>query len=628
MDRPLIIFISSAIGEFLAERKALKAALERWPFVHAWVFEEETAYSEHLKSGYLRRAAEADFFVVLIGEQPSGPVEEEFATALNANRPILPFVRNSKKAKAWARALFEKYQASDRFKYAGFDAQEDLELKVIEAVGETILYRVRLTSRQALQLVTAHSQPRLSPTKRQELDRAYLAEVVQKYEFWRTHYMPLAAIARLRPEPIPAVAPHEFLPRGFEVLLREKLRPEERERHEEPKTEHYDDLRDAIEKHGDLILLGDPGAGKTTTLWGLMLDYAQRAQANPRSPLPLFIELGHYDGRSDILDFLRTELVLASKGDMAGKVYPAHRHLAAHLGEYLDDGRLILLFDALNEMPQAGYADSIRRLGAFRDAHRGNRFIFTCRALDYTVKLDLPEATIQDLDEEAQHDFLAARFPDVGERLFETLHQSHRDLLEIGRNPYMLFMIGCIYWDSEGELPPNSSLLFQSFVNALLEREHKTHPDRWLDAEVQRRVLSDLALAIQYEHGRGTSVPHEWAEQHLTGSVHLDGREATYNPADLLYLGRSASLLDESADGSLRFTHQLLQEYFAAVALLRLGMDSPLLREAARYYTWDEVLVLLAGLMEDATPLVELLMPIDPYLAARCRRFRLLCARR
>jgi hypothetical protein len=229
----------------------------------------------------------------------------------------------------------------------------------------------------------------------------------------------------------------------------------------------------------------------------------------------------------------------------------------------------------------------------------------------------LPEATIQDLDEDVQRDFLTAYFADTGENLFETLRDSHRDLLDIGRNPYMLLMIGQVY-QLQGELPPNRGLLFQSFVNALLERERKTHPDRWLDAEIQLRVLSDLAFAIQREHGRGTSVPREWAGKYLTGGVRVNGRDIAYNSADLLYLARSASLLDESTDGSLRFTHQLLQEYFAAVALLRFGVNDPQVREAARYCSWDEVLVLLAGLMEDATPPVEVVMAVDPYSAARC----------
>jgi flagellar biosynthesis GTPase FlhF len=253
----LAVFISSHIGEFLAERKSLKAALERWPFVRAWAFEAETAYAEPRDAGYLRRAAEADIFVLLLGDQPSDAVENEFATALNAKRPILAFAKRS---------------------------AQDREAKVIEAVGDEILYRFRLTHDQTRQIVQV--LPRLSEPERDELDRAYLAEVAQKYEFWRTRYTPLAAIARLRPEsaPIPAATPAEFLPRGFDVLLREKF-PRERERREmderretREKTEHYDDLRDAVEKHGDLILLGDPGAGKTTTLWWLMYDYAQRAQ--------------------------------------------------------------------------------------------------------------------------------------------------------------------------------------------------------------------------------------------------------------------------------------------------------------------------------------------------------------
>ena len=87
-----------------------------------------------------------------------------------------------------------------------------------------------------------------------------------------------------------------------------------------------------------------------------------------------------------------------------------------------------------------------------------------------------------------------------------------------------------------------------------------------------------------------------------------------------LALARSASLLEQSVDGSVRFSHQLLQEYFAALALLRARAKDTLLREAVRYPHWDEVLVLLAGLMDDSTPLIRLLIPMDPALAVRCYR--------
>lgn len=473
--------------------------------------------------------------------------------------------------------------------------------------------------REALQSIAVRPN-QLSPSERAELDRAYLGEVIHKNQFWRDHYTPLAALVGVPSESasIPTVAPRQFLPRGFDVLVRERATREmDEHRASNEKIEHYDDVCDAIEKHGDLVLLGDPGAGKTTTLWRLMHEYAQRAITDyqlhdPAVKIPILINLGRYDGLSPTLDFLRTELVLSSKDNFANAVYPAHRRVAAHLEEYLDDGHLILLLDALNEMPQAHFADSVRNLEVLRDEHPGNRFIFTCRALDYTVKLDLPEAKIQDLNEDSQRDFLTAYFSDAGAQLLGTLRDSYKDLLELGSNPYMLLMIGQVYqW--EGKLPPNPGLLLQSFVNVLLDREHKTHPDHWLDTEMQVRVLSDLAFAIQREHGSRTTVPREWANKYLT----VDGHEAAYTPTDFLYIARSASILDEAADGSLRFTHQLLQEYFAAVALLRFVAQDQAL-EAARYYSWDEALVLLAGLMDDATTLVEFVMPIDPYLASRC----------
>jgi predicted NACHT family NTPase len=227
-------------------------------------------------------------------------------------------------------------------------------------LGDDILYRIRLTIPETRQLVQA--LPLLSPVQRQQLESEYLAEVMHKYEFWRTHYTPIAAVVRLLKQAVPGSAsmPREFLPRGFDVLVSTGSRVT-------PKS--YRDLRKAIDKHGHLILIGEPGVGKTTTLWRLMLDYSQRAERNSQCPLPVLLSLGRYRRQTEPLEFVRGELLLASKGEKA--IYPAHRRLAAHLEEYLEDGRLILLFDALNEMSQRDYAASVGTLEAFRNAHPG-----------------------------------------------------------------------------------------------------------------------------------------------------------------------------------------------------------------------------------------------------------------
>ncbi len=213
MDKPLTIFVSSSIGEFRAQRRALKAAFKQWPFV-AWVFEEETAHAEARDEGYLRRAAECDVFILILGERETSAVEKEFAMALAANRPVLAFVRNSDKARAWAKSMFDKYRCLDRFKYGVFNMR-NLKPLVIEAVGDTILSRFRLTREETHQLTNA--TPRLMTAEREQLDMDYSLEVAWKYEFWRTHYAPLPARAPLPTATDQNVAalPPEFLPRSF-----------------------------------------------------------------------------------------------------------------------------------------------------------------------------------------------------------------------------------------------------------------------------------------------------------------------------------------------------------------------------------------------------------------------------
>ena len=97
--------------------------------------------------------------------------------------------------------------------------------------------------------------------------------------------------------------------------------------------------------------------------------------------------------------------------------------------------------------------------------------------------------------------------------------------------------------------------------------------------------------------------------------------DAGCKPDELLYLAASATLLDAN-DDTVRFVHQLIQEYFAALAWKeRLATDN-----LKQYWPegwleagdWDETTVLLAGMLDEMTPLVEKLLPVNPALAARC----------
>jgi formylglycine-generating enzyme required for sulfatase activity len=118
-------------------------------------------------------------------------------------------------------------------------------------------------------------------------------------------------------------------------------------------------------------------------------------------------------------------------------------------------------------------------------------------------------------------------------------------------------------------------------------------------------------------------VPWEWAQRVLKRADDL------IEPLHVCQLAQAADIVEFADAGrTLRFTHQLLQEYFAAVALeSKLGfLQWPHIRETYRWHQqtshwqqrirgyiaagtrtgWEETLFMLAGLRENAAYLQEL----------------------
>jgi predicted NACHT family NTPase len=150
------------------------------------------------------------------------------------------------------------------------------------------------------------------------------------------------------------------------------------------------DLREAIRQHRRMVLLGEPGSGKTTTLWDLAYHHACEAQVNAQVPLPIFVPLGGYTGPDPALEYVKAH---------AGALGP-------HLTTLLQDGRAMLLLDALNEMPSVGYHERVRNIQALLSEFRDAPAVVTCRELDYVETLDLHKLEIQPLGPLRQREFV------------------------------------------------------------------------------------------------------------------------------------------------------------------------------------------------------------------------------
>jgi formylglycine-generating enzyme required for sulfatase activity len=181
----------------------------------------------------------------------------------------------------------------------------------------------------------------------------------------------------------------------------------------------------------------------------------------------------------------------------------------------------------------------------------------------------------------------------------------------------MLLMAAQVYAAAGGSLPTNRAQLLSAFVSTLLEREKRRNPTAWVEARHLRTALAELAYAMQRGLGHGTTVERAWALEQLRHAVPDCDAER------LLYLAISSTLVNADAT-TLRFHHQLLQEYFAACELGRRIKSGQSLRHywpADRWWKlsgWEETTILLAGLKTDASALLEQLIPVNPILAVRC----------
>ncbi len=493
--------------------------------------------------------------------------------------------------------------------------------------ADTQHQRLTVTVPDAPAIVLSEQAARdlLPVAARQANERAYLTALLvnPRYSRWARQFVPLAgSLTTAQLPPGWGDVPPEFT----EWMVSGEGAGRQVRRIRLP------DITEATARHAALALLGEPGAGKTTTLHKLALDAAQTRLTTGQGQLPLLLPLADYRGYAAPQAFLKaTWQQYLGPGDIT---------------EHLRQGELLLLCDALNEMPFESDRDYRDKVGAWRrfvGDWPGNRWVFTCRSRDYGEPLGLPQVEIERLDDGRVQAFLGkyltpTRAAEAWIRLAGTT------LLELVRNPYYLNML-CFIVARTDAWPENPAQLFDEFVGYLLGREaDRGHAD-WPGDEPLRAALAALAEALQ-PLGQGTRLPRPELLQLIPSQVAGQDGPVEIPPATTLRLGLSATLLDtELAAGEterVRFYHHQLQEYFAARALLsrlRAGEDLSGRWRAPRTVGempatgplsdseplppppatgWEEPTILAAGLTPTPDALLKAIRLANPVLAARC----------
>jgi len=441
-----------------------------------------------------------------------------------------------------------------------------------------------------------------------------------------------------------------------EMMKRDDLRAEEKEDARENLLAHYArtepresrapvELAQLVREKNKLVILGDPGAGKTTLMRYLALRHAQamkRGEATMTdlgaTRLPLYLRLANYaenhDNRS-LADFLPTCIRGEDDGDPA---------LATLIREKLAQGACLVLLDGLDEViaPDeraqiAQQADALIRA----HEHAGNRFVVTSRVAGYrTAPLagDLPHYSVCEMNDEQIKRFLdcwchaVERFqtPDLSPDTQNDKAQAEIDgitdaitknpgVRRLAANPLLLRVLALIH-RTGARLPQRRIELYRLAADTLIRDWELARgiPQAALVNEAEaNRLLAELAAWMHQNKPAGIATEGEVREQLANVKAGFVGKEPddpdVQNAVSefLTRIRQHTGLFVERAPRRYGFMHLTFEEYFAARWLVAKPREAAKrIRNHLHRPRWEEPILLAIGFYgmefpDDVSDLVE-----------------------
>ena len=346
-------------------------------------------------------------------------------------------------------------------------------------------------------------------------------------------------------------------------------------------------LEDVVAQAHRLVVLGQPGAGKSTFARHLCLEVASGAAGVAGGQgLLLFVELRTYarETSSQRLNF--TDWITRDISSTYGLLAPERG-----IEQLLSTGRLGVVFDGLDELP------AVSRRREIRDAVEsfGRRFplapiIVTSRLVGYeyaSLAEPFQDVRLLDFSQTQIRDYVSRSFSYQQARDKSTeragdaeafLHESSI-ATDLRTNPLLLGLM-CVLYRGQGYIPRNRPDLYGQCTTYLFETwdKHRGVEIVWPVQDLLRPALRHLASWIYGSPELQDGVTHDEAvrrtAQFLAGQRFSDAIRAEAVARDFIDFcrGRAWVFSDVGADVTGRdlfhFTHRTFLEFYAAEQLL------------------------------------------------------------
>ncbi|MFI5593441.1 NACHT domain-containing protein [Amycolatopsis sp. NPDC051758] len=251
-------------------------------------------------------------------------------------------------------------------------------------------------------------------------------------------------------------------------------------------------LADVVERHRSLLVLGAPGAGKTTMLLAFLRDQLDRAEQDGIVPIPVVFQLASWAAEGKpMAEWFADEL--------SGPRYGLPPDLAL---DWIAGDRVLPLLDGLDEVPLDRRIACARAIDAFHRSHRLLPLLVTSRSTDYDalgLRMSLGAALVIKPLDPTQIDQHLSRLGASLAGLREAIRRQP-PLAELLSSPFLLDVAIRAYHDLPASEVPDrpgpaqwQATLFSTFVNRALRRR-ETGPV--LEAPDVVRMLAFIARAL------------------------------------------------------------------------------------------------------------------------------------
>lgn len=322
------------------------------------------------------------------------------------------------------------------------------------------------------------------------------------------------------------------------------------------------------EYKGRILLLGDPGAGKTTTLMAFARDAIVKRLEDPNAPLPIIAPIATWDikKRFSMAAWL-TSIIPAIDFD--------------EISDLLDNGQLLLILDGLDELggereiqveenpPKMARLDP--RFEFMRLIPFHNQVVVSCRVKDYNEiheKIELEGAvTLQPLDDQQLQEYLHD-MPQMW-----SLLKGDEDLRQIARTPLLLSLFTYAFAGLPPEMAENlrelkpgdaRDQIIKTFVKRRYEHESRKLRTRSIP-ETMPFTLDEIYELMGWV---STGFKMVWRYSNLyadayfkaalfSGSIDVDRID------EFIELSIRLNLLVSSGRSTFRFIHLLIRDHFA-----------------------------------------------------------------